>query len=204
MVMDTLNDEFIHSRLPPSVLADMFPVHLVLLSEDRLAEPKAPPAATSRPSEEPTETSASESILQEEKPKVESTPKILGNYHRKVLVLVHDAAAVHCNDADFELLTKILSAIKLTINEIALVNLAHFSGDYFALAGGDPPVVAIFLGIEPADRGVPMRFPQFQVQPWGKTTFLYAPSLAEMNGNSAQQLEWKKSLWSALKRIFGN
>jgi hypothetical protein len=89
------------------------------------------------------------------------------------------------------------------MEHIAILNTNGKQVTYTELKTQWPATVALYFGVEPASIGVPMRFPHFQVQPWDGCTFLYAPSLTELNGTSPQQVELKKQLWMALKKIFG-
>lgn len=127
----------------------------------------------------------------------------LGNFKRQVLVVVNDPGALHINDADFELLGKILGAVKLSVADIALVNAAKYSLNYYTLNEKLPAGVALYFGIQPVDIGAPLKFPMFQVQNWNNTTFIYAPPLAEINAATPQAVALKKDLWAALKKVFG-
>jgi hypothetical protein len=187
--MSALKNEFQTVRLPDIVLADMYRQHLVIV------EPVATRRQLSAPAPPPQPTPS--------QPQPSTNYAALGHFSRQVLVVLHDAAAVHCNDASLAFLTKVISAVGLSMEHIAILNTNGKQVTYLELKTQWPATVALYFGVEPASIGVPMRFPHFQVQPWDGCTFLYAPSLTELNGASPQQVELKKQLWMSLKKIFG-
>lgn len=183
--------------MPPAMLAEMFRSGIVVIPEE--FQPAARPAPPVRVVEE---TNPLKTELAAEPEGKQEIINWLGNFARKVLVVVNDPNALHLNDADFALLGKIIGAVKLSVADIALVNAARTNLEYEKLNQKLPAKVAIYFGIEPVTIGVPFKVPMFQVQPWNNTTFLYAPSLGELGGQHPDSVGLKKSLWEALKKIF--
>jgi hypothetical protein len=205
--MSALKNEFQTVRLPDIALADMYRQHLVIV--EPVATRRQPSAPAPAPPEPLPETAQ---VAAQPEPQPQSNPSqpqpstdypALGHFSRQVLVVLHDEAAVHCNDASLAFLSKVISAVGLSMEHIAILNTNGKQVTYTELKTQWPATVALYFGVEPASIGVPMRFPHFQVQPWDGCTFLYAPSLTELNGTSPQQVELKKQLWMALKKIFG-
>ena len=199
-------------KLPPALLADLYGDMLVIVGD---TQPKAVGAEEEviariqlpkevAPAEKPVIT-ATERKPEPEKPveKQQQESPLLGRYNRKILVVVHESAYTHCSEDDLQFLQKILQALKLSMNDIGILNLAQHPHDYTALANAFAPGEVLLLGPDAASLELPMRFPQFQVQPWGKVSFLQAPALREMNGDSEEQKLQKKKLWEGLKRMFG-
>ena len=222
--MSASKNEFQELRLPGIALADMFRQHLVIVDTVQAAPASPGPKAAPAPLREEAAPLPAEPPVAPAKPVVPAPPApapeaatatlsesplagppfpVLGKFSRQVLVVLHDAQAVHCNDDALAFLTKVISAVGLSMEHIAILNTRGKQVSYPDLKAQLPAKVAIYFGVEPASIGVPMRLPHFQVQPWDGCTFLYAPSLAELNGASAQQVELKKQLWMALKKIFG-
>ncbi|MBK9568854.1 MAG: hypothetical protein IPO53_02260 [Chitinophagaceae bacterium] len=52
--------------------------------------------------------------------------------------------------------------------------------------------------MEPAAFGLPMHFPHYQIQAFAGNSFLYAPSLKELENDRVE----KSKLWVCLKRLF--
>jgi hypothetical protein len=191
--------------MPAALLAEIFSGGVVVLPHEfaktQIAE-KAETATVILPKEE---TSIAGNLTAA--PLVPIKPKSgeiswLGNFEKRVLVVVNDPTALHINDKDYELLTKILGSVGLSTADIAMVNAATHSLEYNALQEKLPAAVGLYFGIEPVTIGAPIKFPHFQVQPWNNTKFLYAPSISELNGTTPQAIALKKELWTALKKIF--
>ncbi len=126
----------------------------------------------------------------------------LGGFEKKILVLVKDENAVHVADEELALLTKMLQALELSIADIALVNIGRYPSDHLTIIQKLAAEIVLLFDVEPSSTGLPMRFPEFQVQNWNKCKYLYCPSLAELNTVSEQQKDLKQKLWIALKKIF--
>lgn len=191
--------------MPGALLAELFSGGVVVLPQEFAKTPLAEKAESATIILPKQETSSPgkfpEEHIQLLKPKsVELS--WLGNFGKRVLVVVNDPSALHINDKDFELLTKILGSVGLSTADIALVNAATHSLEYNALQEKLPAAVGLYFGIEPVTIGAPIKFPHFQVQPWNNTKFLYAPSISELNGTGPQAISLKKELWTALKKIF--
>ncbi len=136
-------------------------------------------------------------------PLPDATIPTMGQFEKGILILVTDASAKVLNDEDFDLLTKILSAAKLSMADVQLANIYQsLPFDLPAKLSEIEPRVVLAFGLLPEDLLLPMRFPPFQVQPWGKTTFMVSPSLSEINGTNSASIDLKKQLWQALQRLF--
>lgn len=125
-----------------------------------------------------------------------------GGFGQQVLIVLSDNSALHINDDALALLTKILAAVRLSMADVAIVNVANQPVQHAALMQQLPAKVCLFFGIDAADLGVPMMFPAFQVQRWSGVQFLQAPGLQQMLVNSPQSVQYKKQLWEALRKIF--
>ncbi len=191
--------------MPGALLAELFSGGIVVLPHEFAKTPpvaRAESASIILPKQEPLKPA----IIPEE-PLAPIKPKSaeiswLGNFGKRVLVVVNDPTALHINDKDYELLTKILGSVGLSTADIALVNAATHTLEYNELQEKLPAAVGLYFGIEPATIGAPIKFPHFQVQPWNNTKFLYAPSLTEFSKPGPEAIALKKELWTALKKIF--
>jgi hypothetical protein len=201
---DTINTDITTLEpMPAALLAEMFTRGIVVIPEEfEMQEIKQNKTVLSGQDAEKVSPE-----IKTSEPELPAMPPVelnwLGKFEKKVLVVVKDADALHINDKDLELLGKILGAVKLSMADIALVNAATHVLHYDNLQEKLPASVAFYFGIAPVAIGAPLSFPQFQVQKWNNTTFLYAPSLSELNENTPAATALKKELWGALKKIFG-
>jgi hypothetical protein len=197
----TGNEQFERTTLPPAILAEMFKESLVVINE---SQPPAPainnPVAMPGPVLERGVAEIPETPMAA--PPAEETIAWLGDFRKRVLLVVTDFDARFVGDEQLQLLTKMLAAVGLSLADAAIVNLAQHPARLDVLFEKLPAEVAIFFGTEPVELGLPMRFPQFQVQRWNHCTYLYVPPLQQLLGNDEATRVLKTNLWVALKKIF--
>ncbi len=122
----------------------------------------------------------------------------LGNNQKKILIVVNEPNANFINDSDLQLLTGILNACKLTLADIAIINIYRKGINYSDITEELEPVVILLFGVELKRLEFPLHFPDFQVQKYNDQKFLAAPSLQTL----AADVPAKKLLWSNLQNIF--
>ncbi|HEY4109379.1 hypothetical protein [Puia sp.] len=128
--------------------------------------------------------------------------KILGNHRRKVTIIVDSPAAAFLPDDQLGFLSKILEACRMNIGDVAIVNHHTAPVSVTALRQQLQPASILLFGIEPTAIRLPINFPTFKLQPYDQCTYLYAPSLQEMVGNTADAKLLKSKLWVCLKTLF--
>jgi hypothetical protein len=134
-----------------------------------------------------------------EKEQPVSVWKSVGGNQKNILVIVNYTDAVHLPDSDLIFLTGILGACKLSLADVAIVNLNnHPEALYKELTSFFKSKVVLLFAVEPAAFGLPMSFPHFQIQPFANNSFLFSPSLKELENDKLL----KSKLWVCLKRLF--
>ena len=175
----TLNTDLNHIKLPASVVADLY--HSSLIETDETVVSQV----------------ADDTI--EDKPANHSGWKWLGENRKNVLIIVSYTDAVHLPDNDLVFLTGIIGACKLSMADVAVVNLTnHPQASYKELVAFFKSKVVLLFAVEPASFGLPMSFPHFQIQPFAGNSFLFSPSLKELENDKIL----KSKLWVCLKRLF--
>jgi DNA polymerase III psi subunit len=125
--------------------------------------------------------------------------KSLGLHKKKVCVLVKEPGAVYLKEEQLNYLTRILSACKLTLEDIALLNVEHvFPIDYKKIQHDFPSTTCLLFGLSPATLELPVDFPAFQLQSVEGCTYLHGPTLDELEPNKAD----REKLWQSLKKHF--
>ena len=125
--------------------------------------------------------------------------KWLGENQKNVLIIVNYQDAVHLPDNDLVFLTGIIGACKLSMADVAVVNLNnHPQSSYKELVVFFKSKIVLLFAVEPASFGLPMNFPHFQIQPFAGNSFLFSPSLKELETDKVL----KSKLWVCLKRLF--
>ncbi|HEU0063637.1 MAG TPA: hypothetical protein VFQ58_01355, partial [Flavisolibacter sp.] len=103
------------------------------------------------------------------------------------------------SDNDLQFLTNILNACKLSLADVAIINLQNTGDILFEniLKKLKSSSVLLF-NVTPSEINLPINFPQFQVQQYNNHTYLYSPSFSELE----QDKKLKSALWQALKNLF--
>ena len=123
----------------------------------------------------------------------------LGNNQKKITILVNSEAAIYLPDDELNFLLGILTACKLSMADVALVNLAKNPDLVYSVLSEQLKPEKVFLfGLNAANIDLPLQFPHYQVQQFNNQVYLSSVSLSEMQANK----EEKMKLWNCLKKIF--
>lgn len=126
----------------------------------------------------------------------------MGAHQKKITVVVKDPTAPFLKDADLTLLTSILSACKLTLEDIALINFANQVHSLHEIITTLPS--SYLLVFEVTSEQLKIKLPNTFYKPMllGETTILFCNSLQKMQGNEQTAKLEKSKLWNALKVMF--
>jgi len=117
-------------------------------------------------------------------------PKFLGDFGRKILILVTEPKHAYVSDEDLKFLTGILTACKLSMADVGVFNLhGHNSGTVPQLIETCSPSSCWLFGVEARALG-----PASPDRP-----LFTAPALAQLSGDP----EAKRQLWGQLKNHYG-
>jgi hypothetical protein len=123
----------------------------------------------------------------------------LGEFKKRILLVVRYAGVAYLPDQPLNFLTSILSACKLSLGDVAILNISHLpSVQYRDLRERYNSTVIVLFGSPPSELEMPVNFPEFQIQPFNDCTFLYTPVLEKLESDKIL----KSKLWVCLKRIF--
>ena len=126
------------------------------------------------------------------------TWKHLGEFKKRILLVVRYPGAIHLPDEPLSFLTSILSACKLSLADVAILNIANLPRvQYGDLREKYNSAVIILFGPSPSELEMPVNFPEFQIQPFNNCTFLYTPVLEKLESDKIL----KSKLWVCLRRI---
>nr|WP_294996475.1 hypothetical protein [uncultured Sediminibacterium sp.] len=168
------------TQLPDFVLSDLYKSHLVVieaaLSEGNLPKKKEPVAPIKH--------------------------EFLGDNRKNISILVKDATAVYLNDHSLQFLSAILSACKLNLGDVAIVNHLNTPLDLTAIKSWLHPKYLMVFDIAAADLQLPFDLPNYQVQAYDNCSMLFAPSLELMTADTKEAKLEKSKLWLSLKNMF--
>jgi hypothetical protein len=123
----------------------------------------------------------------------------LGNNQKKIAVLVSSTAAIYLPDEELNFLLGILTACKLSMADIALINLAKNPNLAYADVTEQLKCEKLFLfGLDADALALPLQFPHYQVQHFNNQVYLSSVALHELQADKEEKLK----LWNCLKKIF--
>lgn len=159
-------------EMSPALLTELYKNSLVQLDDVEMAKPAVP----------------------------SSTPslKYLGENKKGILILVNDEQYPFLNENAFNLLLNILSACKLSMGDVALINKMNLPATVPDIIQQLSIKTVLLFGIEAREMNLPIDFPHYQVQKHGSTTYLTSNDFETLEADKQQ----KGKLWLCLKKIF--
>ena len=125
--------------------------------------------------------------------------KFLGHHKKHITVLVNHINVPFLPETELNFLTSILNACRLSLADVAIINCYQSEGiseeDLHSISSER----VLLFGLEPASIGLPVNFPQYQIQHFNKISYLHTPALSELEKDKAL----KQKLWLSLKNMFG-
>jgi hypothetical protein len=188
-------------QLPNFIVADFYKETLVVLEDVTIAPQKIEiPAATIAPT---TTTPTPSPAPMPTKPVASTTAKwFLGDNKKGISILVNDETAVYLNDESLNFLSTILGACKLNLGDVAIINLANQAVNFATLKEKLQPQYYLLFSVTANQIELPFTVPHYQVQAYGGSSFLLAPSLQNMLGTGQEAKLEKSKLWLSLKKMF--
>lgn len=122
----------------------------------------------------------------------------LGGNQRNILFLVKDSQNKFLPDDEMDLLSNLITACKLSMADIALVNCFNTSLNYHELTDHFRPTKILMFGISTSDLELPFSIPFFQIQQFQQQSYITAPPFTGFLKNK----DLKKQLWTSLQKLF--
>lgn len=126
----------------------------------------------------------------------------LGENKKKISILHKEPAAAFLTDEQFKLLSGILNACKLSMADVALVNLAHQNTSFLELKQQLEPQFLILFDVSPTSIELPFTIPPYQIQDYNNCKILVAASLQYMTLETDEVKKEKTLLWNSLRKMF--
>jgi len=124
--------------------------------------------------------------------------RFLGDNQKHITIFVKNNEVPFLNDGEFNFLTSILAACKLSIADVAIVNIESNNIDPEEITSELNSKIVLLFDVAPTDINLPINFPHFQVQQFNKRTYLYAPAFSFIENDKTVKIK----LWQSLKTIF--
>ncbi len=123
----------------------------------------------------------------------------LGSNEKKIVMLVSSEEAIYLPEEELNFLLGILTACKLTMADIALINTLKNKKLIYNDITEQLKAEKIFLfGLKNEMLELPLKFPQYQIQKYSNQVYLSAASLTDLQKDKEEKLK----LWNCLKKVF--
>lgn len=141
--------------------------------------------------------------IQNKETKEKVTLKKLGGYEKKILIMVYEEHVPIISEENLAFLTNILTACKMGLNDVCIINFWNNGFTYTQLIEETNPDVFIGFGIPTQSFDLPFEIPLYKVLKFSNTQHVFAQSLAFIQTGIPADIHKKKTeLWLCLKKIF--
>jgi len=128
--------------------------------------------------------------------------KYLGEHLKQVTIIVKDELAVYLNENDLTLLSSILSACKLTLADVALINVAQQKLSLHEILNVLPSKLVMIFDVSSTTLKIKLPTTLYKSIQLGDTYLLFSNSLSLMQGGDQSAKLEKGKLWAILKSLF--
>jgi hypothetical protein len=132
------------------------------------------------------------------------TPPLLylGTNARSIIVLVDYPGEEFLPSAQLQFLTIMLNACNLTLQDVAVINVARQAGIIQELLQSVHPRFMLLFGADPVNLPIFQDMPDLEITETGGISAIKAPSLDQLNQNDKEGRLLKSRLWLCLKQLF--
>jgi len=123
----------------------------------------------------------------------------LGKNKKQIAIIVNNDDALYLPDEQLSFLLGILAACKLTMEDVAIINIKKNEALTYKTLTKELNTEKIFLfGVDASEIELPLQFPYYQIQQYNKQLYLSSPLLSILQDDKAE----KSKLWLCLKQVF--
>jgi len=128
--------------------------------------------------------------------------RFLGNYAKKITLIISNANNFFLPEDQMLFLTKMLEACKMTFADVAVLNHNSVPINIHNLREQLSPRIIILFGIEPKEIKLPFNSAAFKIQDYDACNYLYCPGIDELNQDTEEGKLLKSKLWVCLRKLF--
>ena len=133
--------------------------------------------------------------------KQQGSIRSLGKNRKNYCFIVSYPKETFLPDDKMEVLIKIMQACRLSMDDIALLNVGGSEFGIEEIREQFEPAKMVLLGVKPEDIRLPILFPAYKPQSYAGCTYVYSDSLDQMDQSDTGR-KIRGNLWSALKEVF--
>lgn len=123
----------------------------------------------------------------------------LGGNEKNILVIIKNPHNAFLDDAQLAFLTKMITACRLSLSDIAIININSITDNELKeLAHFFKAAKIIMFGVNSLEMKLPFLIPDFQIQHYNEIQYLSAPELQIIENDQSI----KKQLWANFQKMF--
>ncbi|WP_375562011.1 hypothetical protein ACE193_05530 [Bernardetia sp. OM2101] len=120
-----------------------------------------------------------------------------GKNRKNFLILIKETEQENLKDADNKLLTGILAAGQLSLNDVAIVNMAKTKANFLDMYKKLKPTSVVSFGVDTKNLGVPHEFETYKPTKIKAITWIVSHNFVALHSDKTKKL----GLWTALKEL---
>ncbi|WP_338812574.1 hypothetical protein V9L05_14435 [Bernardetia sp. Wsw4-3y2] len=120
-----------------------------------------------------------------------------GKNRKNFLILIKETEQENLKETDSKLLTGILAAGQLSLNDVAIVNMAKTKATFLDMYKKLKPTSVVSFGVDTKNLGVPHEFELYKPTKIKAITWIIAHNFVALHSDKTKKL----GLWTALKEL---
>jgi hypothetical protein len=176
------------TQLPDIVIAGLYKNSLVLI-EDTTAPVNRQQVTNKKEKQAPAAITPSKKWF-------------FGDNNNHITIVINDASALYINDTWLATLGKLLTACKLNIGAVAIVNMHQNPVNFSQIKEQLAPQKVFLFSVSAKDLQLPFVIPDYQVYNHAGCTFMAAQANTLSEATDDATKAEKRKLWDKLKIIF--
>jgi len=120
-----------------------------------------------------------------------------GKNRKNFLILIKETEQENLKEADSKLLTGILAAGQLSLNDVAIINIAKTKATFLDMYKKLKPTSVVSFGVDVKNLGVPHEFELYKPTKIKAITWIISHNFVALHSDKTKKL----GLWTALKEL---
>ena len=125
-----------------------------------------------------------------------------GENKKHVTIIINQDSTTVISTEWSTFLTSVLSACKLTLNDVVIVNTHKKTINYSQIITQFKSQYLIVFDVAPSLIGIPAAIPNYDIRVNDNCSFVFSESISLMLNNTADAKQVKMRLWTSLKKLF--
>ena len=200
-------NELQNIKLPDFLITDWYKSHLIISDETTEKSTHVPVGTTVKVSEPTVENTVKVSAPPLENKKVIaeviSEPEwFTGENKKNITIVINQNGTEVISDEWKVFLNSVITACKLTLNDVVIVNTFRKAITYNQLKAQFNSQYLLVFDIAPSLLGIPAVIPSYEIRVDNNCAIVFADSIAQMLPNTPEAKQIKMKLWVSLKKLF--